>query len=773
MTCENEAESNAMVDKMETCLIGVNQGIKNIWYKYSMDDVTKGEINCPINEVDSSRIGFCTALTSALKLSNGLKADEKLMNWYLEDPDRIVKLESDLFSFKNTSYQFNNLNKIQFFDRSTVEYDEVIPVDVVGSFTVNGQEVKKGLPLILPAYQIALFSDYTNEAVNNKAFWLTVNVGSVFMGIGEYRLFLEAGKLIQKSFTAIDIVGNGIGIYAQIANEDAISAELRSKINIASLLSTVPNLLISFTKLSNVVDEIDEVLNQKLYKEENYEGIITKEVEVAKTALKSSQERISENFADEILEIADEGCNFGCKVSKYGCFAGETPIATKAGQKPIKEIHTADTVLTYNHKQKQTAWKVVTAIQKYVATTILAIVMMQGDTLWATPEHPFWSNGAYIASKDLRPGDLLFDIQDNYSAIKQVIERDTTLTVYNFTVSDNSNYYVGRTGYLVHNTCFLKKIEESPGLVQAIDNLPIVLKGQFIQDFYEAGEDVIKVLKEKPGCVRAWEDIFVAAKRANPGIPDAGKILRKDIKSLEALSKFDNSLISKIGQEKFDNFLEKLIKANPECKTCGNKGDMLVGNLDDVLDDFHKVITQRAVKPDGSFVVGFDDFLIEAGEQASKAKGAALTLKELSNNWDEISEGGAYSIKKFEGNIPDIETNHRLDVQMSKFEGGQEIEKSSEMKNWSGPRSIIGTTFDQFKAHIISGKKFDYYFSDGLQQAMKSRFESLFKDSSKATELFNSNPTFFRNLSNEINNAEDLVDLANNGDLINLINWVK
>lgn len=273
--------------------------------------------------------------------------------------------------------------------------------------------------------------------------------------------------------------------------------------------------------------------------------------------------------------------------------------------------------------------------------------------------------------------------------------------------------------------------------------------------------------------VRAWEDIFVAAKRANPGIPDAGKILRKDIKSLEALSKFDNSLISKIGQEKFDNFLDKLIKANPECKTCGNKGDMLVGNLDDVLDDFHKVITQRAVKPDGSFVVGFDDFLIEAGEQASKAKGAALTLKKLSNNWDEISEGGAYSIKKFEGNIPDIETNHRLDVQMSKFEGGQEIEKSLEMKNWSGPRSIIGTTFDQFKAHIISGKKFEYFFSEGLQQGMKTSFQNMYKNSSKVQELWDLNSNYFESFG--IPNPQALVNAANAGTLINhpILNFIK
>jgi hypothetical protein len=41
------------------------------------------------------------------------------------------------------------------------------------------------------------------------------------------------------------------------------------------------------------------------------------------------------------------------------------------------------------------------------------------------------------------------------------------------------------------------------------------------------------------------------------------------------------------------------------------------------------VATTKALK-DGNFVDGFEEFMIEAGQQASKAKGAALTLKKMS-----------------------------------------------------------------------------------------------------------------------------------------------
>ena len=272
--------------------------------------------------------------------------------------------------------------------------------------------------------------------------------------------------------------------------------------------------------------------------------------------------------------------------------------------------------------------------------------------------------------------------------------------------------------------------------------------------------------------VNGWNKISIAAKKANSKLPDAGKILRINIPSITSLSKFDDVLIAKIGTEQFDNFLEKLIKANPRCSTCGDAGDVLVGNLDKVLDDFYEVVTSKALKSDGSFVDGFGAFLAEAGEQASKAKGAALTLKKMANNMDEILEGG-YSLKRFEGNIPDIETGHKLDLLLEKIDGDEIIQKSIEMKNWKQAYSIVEDTYEQFKAYLVSGKEFDYYFSDGLQDAMKVKFQNVFKNSAKAEELFNANPTYF--INQNITNATVLNTLALQGSLVShpFMNFVK
>ncbi len=166
--------------------------------------------------------------------------------------------------------------------------------------------------------------------------------------------------------------------------------------------------------------------------------------------------------------------------------------------------------------------------------------------------------------------------------------------------------------------------------------------------------------------------------------------------------------------------------------------------------------------------------MTEAGEQASKAKAAALTLKKMSNNWDELTEGG-YSLTRFEGNIPDIETWHKLDLLFERTNANGITElKSVEMKNWSSAQTIPSSQGTQYYAYISSGNKFDYYFSDGIREAMKTKFQSIYKNSTKATELFNLNPSYFT--SQNIPNATVLNNLANQGGLVThptFMNFVK
>ena len=162
----------------------------------------------------------------------------------------------------------------------------------------------------------------------------------------------------------------------------------------------------------------------------------------------------------------------------------------------------------------------------------------------------------------------------------------------------------------------------------------------------------------------------------------------------------------------------------------------------------------------------------EAGEQASKAKGAVFTLKTMSKSWDKLTAGG-WKLSRFEGNIPDIETGHRLDLLFEKLDGVRKLEKAVEMKNWSAARSITGSTFSQFKAYIKSGNLFEYYFSDGLSTVMKRRFQDVFKQADKVDELWEANENFFRQAG--FQSVDEIVDAANLGQLVNnpILNFIK
>jgi len=84
-----------------------------------------------------------------------------------------------------------------------------------------------------------------------------------------------------------------------------------------------------------------------------------------------------------------------------------------------------------------------------------------------------------------------------------------------------------------------------------------------------------------------------------------------------------------------------------------------------------------------------------------------------------------------------------------------------------------GSSLEFITESLRRRNSFEYYFSDGLSDAMKGNFQNVFKDAAKAKELWDANPSFFMRLSNDITKVDDVIDMAIDGDLVNLINWVK
>ena len=93
--------------------------------------------------------------------------------------------------------------------------------------------------------------------------------------------------------------------------------------------------------------------------------------------------------------------------------------------------------------------------------------------------------------------------------------------------------------------------------------------------------------------------------------------------------------------------------------------------------------------------------------------------------------------------------------------------------------SAGGDTYNQFKAYIESGHEFRYYFNNGLSDAMKTKFQNVFKNQTKMQELWNINSDFFKQFKlpngQNISSWQQVKQLADNNLLINheMLNFIK
>jgi hypothetical protein len=71
--------------------------------------------------------------------------------------------------------------------------------------------------------------------------------------------------------------------------------------------------------------------------------------------------------------------------------------------------------------------------------------------------HPFWvrrgatGNDQWLRADHMHPGDLLLTLAGQWRSITAITPVKTEQTVYNFTVDKDHDYFVGETGFLVHN----------------------------------------------------------------------------------------------------------------------------------------------------------------------------------------------------------------------------------------------------------------------------------------------------------------------------------
>ncbi|MFV0478362.1 MAG: polymorphic toxin-type HINT domain-containing protein, partial [Parahaliea sp.] len=156
-----------------------------------------------------------------------------------------------------------------------------------------------------------------------------------------------------------------------------------------------------------------------------------------------------ENITDAIRKSADD---LGCPPNS---FAADTLVWTPNGQVAIDTIRVGDIVFSRNDLSFDDKPQRVSGISHRTANDYYQIVT-EGDAIKITDNHPVWVQAkGWVSAEKVEPYDVIATI-DGDATVYFVNHFDEPLEVYNFSVEQSENYFVGNEGLWVHNTATCK-----------------------------------------------------------------------------------------------------------------------------------------------------------------------------------------------------------------------------------------------------------------------------------------------------------------------------
>jgi hypothetical protein len=84
---------------------------------------------------------------------------------------------------------------------------------------------------------------------------------------------------------------------------------------------------------------------------------------------------------------------------------------------------------------------------------LIVDLVIDGESLTTTPEHPFYTLAGWEVAGELEVGDHIWSISGEWGRVEAVSVSHDPQLMYNLTVDDAHTFFVGEQAWLVHNPC--------------------------------------------------------------------------------------------------------------------------------------------------------------------------------------------------------------------------------------------------------------------------------------------------------------------------------
>jgi len=135
-----------------------------------------------------------------------------------------------------------------------------------------------------------------------------------------------------------------------------------------------------------------------------------------------------------------------------GCFVAGTPVHTTDKRLlSIEKIGLDTQLVNCAEDGAGNGSGIVTRLFNTISTEIVTLCFENGETVRCTPRHRFFTNRGWLSAESLTSGTTVRGLNGVMWPVRSVSKSPESTPVFNMRVDQEHTYFVGETGFLVHN----------------------------------------------------------------------------------------------------------------------------------------------------------------------------------------------------------------------------------------------------------------------------------------------------------------------------------